>query len=153
MPHPILATISTKLAGSQLNENDGELLIIHNGAWNPWTPYTSFTLLKKWHVFRDMTMNITPGAVNRSTLSSAAYLKGAGFRNPNGKFVIVLSSTAKTSLPATITVDELAGTGAVAFTQYRTDTSANSVASTITFNNGSATLSVPTKTSLVLVQN
>ena len=61
-----------QIAGSQLNENDGEQLLIHNGAWNPWTPYTSFTLLKKWYVFRDLTVNIQPGAVNRNTISSAA---------------------------------------------------------------------------------
>jgi glucuronoarabinoxylan endo-1,4-beta-xylanase len=142
-----------QLAGSQLNENDAEQLIIHNGAWDPWTPYTSFTLVKKWYVFRDMTVNIQAGAVNRNTISSAAYLKGAAFRNPTGKFVVVLSSGAKTSLPLTLTIDELAGSGNVAFTQYRTDNSANSAASTVTVSNGVLNSSVPTKTSLILVQN
>jgi O-glycosyl hydrolase len=110
------------------DSNPGEGLLLANGSYKttPVTKISGFTRTKRYYAFQSLTQTVRPGAIARwVTVGSdlSADIKACALKNPDGRLTIVLANRSGTTHNSiAIGVDQLAGSGTVAFTAHATDT-------------------------------
>jgi len=136
--------------------NEGQSLTLRAQDINETTPWTSYTLCKKYYAFKALTNVFLPGSVGRkATVSTGTtgQLQAAAALGPYGLFELAAVNASTSNHPAVqLTVTELAGTGNVNFTRILVDASNNYSTSTVTFVNGVYTENLPASTSCFYVQ-